>query len=294
MIDTNMRLLFHSKLCCPPDYDVPTCGWYNHNNGKCDNQCPSGSVEIGSNDKYCEKKSYSGTLSVRTYQAACCSTDTDSMQLYSQCSWSGWPLCQASTCDKSTVAHSPFGSGDAICHGVNDDYISEDNAFKAEYCCDQDDDDSKWSECAWYGGPKSNDPIGYCSSTCPSGLVRVSMDQSGCAGGSARARCCKPDYKTLHKRQSDEDEKEELLLDRKSTHACFCMFYEAANVYLLTIEFLNTPVCTNPDFYDGNPFNSDSTTGGYSIAGSRSGANGTETLHIQPRRLADLAEAKHP
>lgn len=27
------------QLCCPPD-DVPTCGWYTHNNGKCDQKCP--------------------------------------------------------------------------------------------------------------------------------------------------------------------------------------------------------------------------------------------------------------
>jgi hypothetical protein len=51
-------------FCCPASQALPTCGWYTHNNGKCDNSCPSGTVEVGSNDMYCRKN----------YQAACCST----------------------------------------------------------------------------------------------------------------------------------------------------------------------------------------------------------------------------
>jgi hypothetical protein len=45
------------QLCCPPSQTPPTCGWYTHNNGKCDNQCPAGTKEIGSNAKYCEAAS---------------------------------------------------------------------------------------------------------------------------------------------------------------------------------------------------------------------------------------------
>ncbi|KAJ6007784.1 CAZyme family GH18 [Penicillium herquei] len=32
-------------FCCPPDADLPKCGWYTHNNGKCNSQCPTDYVK---------------------------------------------------------------------------------------------------------------------------------------------------------------------------------------------------------------------------------------------------------
>lgn len=42
MVDQGGCLSGKHQLCCPPD-DVPTCGWYTHNNGKCDQKCGDGS-----------------------------------------------------------------------------------------------------------------------------------------------------------------------------------------------------------------------------------------------------------
>jgi chitinase len=38
--------------CCPSNSAMPTCGWYTHNNRKCDPACPDNTVEIGSNSMY--------------------------------------------------------------------------------------------------------------------------------------------------------------------------------------------------------------------------------------------------
>ena len=63
-------------FCCPIDYRAPICGWYTHNNGKCDPQCPAGKIEIGSNSMYCNNGQY---------QAACCDFTTRSMAVYKGC-----------------------------------------------------------------------------------------------------------------------------------------------------------------------------------------------------------------
>jgi protein MAK11 len=65
-------------LCCPQDNRIHDCGWYTHNNGKCDNTCPAGKHEIGSNSMYC----HSASFFAMTFQAACCNTDVPSMHLY--------------------------------------------------------------------------------------------------------------------------------------------------------------------------------------------------------------------
>jgi hypothetical protein len=104
------------QLCCPPSQTPPTCGWYTHNNGKCDNQCPAGTKEIGSNAKYCEAASAGSGVYYRSYQAACCTTATENMKLYDQCAWTTWPLCwDEASCpgSQTMVALSGTGSGDA-------------------------------------------------------------------------------------------------------------------------------------------------------------------------------------
>ncbi|GME48568.1 hypothetical protein CNMCM5793_006895 [Neofusicoccum parvum] len=187
------------QLCCPPSSDQPTCGWYTHNNGKCDSKCPSGSVEVGSNKMYCNNNGY---------QAACCTTGSDSMKLYNQCSWADAPYCDSGSCSNDEVALSTTGSGGAVCN-MRSASMREWSVQERKYCCDNDDDNSKWDDCRWYDnlgwGPADHE--GFCRSGCPSDRVRVAMDEyaDGCYGG-GRSKCCLPKFKTITKRWSTEDE----------------------------------------------------------------------------------------
>lgn len=181
-------------FCCPPGEKLPTCGWYTHHNGACDNECPSGTVEIGSNDKYCRQK----------YQAACCTTDTKSMRLYSRCEWGEYPICDSQEgCPDSSkdtlLAASSTGSGAAHCNlrGISSDF-QDFWVQQRKYCCDTSDEDQSFSDCEWYDG------IGYglgtseyrCRSGCPNDRVRIAMDGSSelCEAGGSRSRCCVPKY----------------------------------------------------------------------------------------------------
>lgn len=49
MWDSTVCSFGQYTFCCPPDAELPKCGWYTHNNGKCNSECPSGYTEIGSN-----------------------------------------------------------------------------------------------------------------------------------------------------------------------------------------------------------------------------------------------------
>ncbi|KXG46667.1 Glycoside hydrolase, superfamily [Penicillium griseofulvum] len=192
-------------LCCPPDADLPTCGWYTHNNGKCDPTCPDGMVEVGSNSMYCNNGKY---------QAACCTTNTNSTKLYGQCSWSEWPMCDDGSCSNTEIASSTTGSGGASCNmraASLDGSIWE--VQERKYCCDKKDDE-QWEDCEWKtdiglalaGHGVSN---GYCLSGCPDDTVRVALDKWGgdCVGRGARAKCCKADFNTITKRAyTDEEE----------------------------------------------------------------------------------------
>ncbi|KAJ5240268.1 hypothetical protein N7468_004887 [Penicillium chermesinum] len=198
-------------FCCPPDSELPKCGWYTHNNGNCDSQCPSGYVEVGSNFKYCSNNK-------NDYQAACCTKDTDSMKLYSQCDWAGHaPDCDKGECSsgQSLLVSSSTGSGGNYCHATKVKYTMNGNEGtewqERKYCCD-DDTDSKWEDCEWYDdiGMASADGIvdGYCHSGCPNDRVRIAMDQhgGGCKGDGGRARCCLAKYITKRKRSYTDAE----------------------------------------------------------------------------------------
>ncbi|KAJ5590784.1 CAZyme family GH18 [Penicillium hetheringtonii] len=191
-------------FCCPPSADLPKCGWYTHNNGKCDSECPTGYVEVGSNIKYCSNNN-------DDYQAACCTTDTKSMKLYSQCEWEGEPRKCNEKCasDKTEVALSTTGSGGVFCDPTDFDYTwngQETTSWEERsYCCSQRDDVS-WSKCDWYddvGLADAADVVdGYCYSGCPDERVRVALDQhgGGCKGAGGRAMCCLPGYTTKETR----------------------------------------------------------------------------------------------
>ncbi|KAK4112964.1 glycoside hydrolase family 45 protein, partial [Canariomyces notabilis] len=211
------------QLCCPPSQTPPTCGWYTHNNGRCANKCPDGTREIGSNAKYCHLDAMGG-FSYHTYQAACCTTGTENMKLYDQCDWTAWPFCNSvNTCpgNQTIVASSWTGSGDAMCIAQS----------KREYCCDNNDENSQWSECAWHSDlsqSSTTQPADFCHANCPQDTVRVAMDQTGCSGGSASAECCTPNIKTISKRQSGQDAEYEYYLER----------------------FLASPICANSGIYE--------------------------------------------
>ncbi|KAL2759070.1 glycoside hydrolase family 18 protein, partial [Sodiomyces alcalophilus JCM 7366] len=193
------------ELCCPPEGNTPTCGWYQHNNGKCDPTCPEGTLEVGSLKKHCNNQKY---------QAACCTTSGKSMDLYDQCDWAEAPMCMWGQCSSGhdEVARSPTGSGGAVCNV--EQWSWEDGTIKIQerkYCCDQE-DDKKWDDCKWYNnlGPGTDDED-YCRSGCPSDRVRVAMDGRWNKDGSfhcrrgARAKCCIPKHSTITKRESSLD-----------------------------------------------------------------------------------------
>jgi chitinase len=123
------------KLCCPPNMKTLSCGWYTHNNGRCEGSCPIGMTEIGSNSKHCQM-----IWGMTGYQAACCTTSTENMKLYSQCSWSpNFPHCYESTCSNDIVLYSSTGSGDARCINL----LSGDDNRKRKYCCNNGDKNSQ-------------------------------------------------------------------------------------------------------------------------------------------------------
>ncbi|RYP21255.1 hypothetical protein DL767_009307 [Monosporascus sp. MG133] len=259
------------KLCCPPNTRVPECGWYSHNNGNCDNgsSCPAGTKEIGSNHEYCHTTSPFSPIS--SFQAACCTTETDNMALYSQCDWSGhyssgsWPSCDKATCGADVVAFSGDGSGDATCLGGWYRGGMED-AKKNKYCCNQPEADRKWTNCEWQGmtdWENADGGLKFCTPTCSSGLVLVAMEHAGCSGGGAKARCCKANYKTYSTRyENSEDDQFKVAIS----------------------TFVQSPVCSS-NIFVGNPVQKriDSSTSDWesTVAG-----NGTLTRR---QRGGDLA-----
>ncbi|KAG2000885.1 hypothetical protein GB937_010731, partial [Aspergillus fischeri] len=179
-------------LCCPKD-EMPSCGWYSHKNGKCNYECPSGYVEIGS---------YSGGCG-RNYQAACCTVDRKSMDIWDTCTWSGTP----SKCDdicppiqKWPLVTSPSGSGGMEC---------KDNKER-KYCCDLTYEQRKWGDCKWekFSGifVQFEDNPDYCASSCPGGQYRVSMEKTGVCSGKpgAAAYCCESEYYNIVTEEKDE------------------------------------------------------------------------------------------
>ncbi|KAI8648702.1 Chitinase [Fusarium keratoplasticum] len=194
-------------LCCPSE-DPPTCGWYQHNNGKCNPTCPDGTVEVGSLKTHCNNSKY---------QAACCTTGKTSMELHDQCSWTEAPMCMSGSCSsgQDEVALSPSGSGNAVCNVEIWNHPYGDGKVKIQerkLCCDQE-DNKKWDDCQWYDnlGPGKDDDR-YCRSGCPSDRVRVAMDaywnKDGdfmCARG-ARAKCCIPKHQSVEKRDTSQNE----------------------------------------------------------------------------------------
>ncbi|KAJ5295557.1 hypothetical protein N7508_010378 [Penicillium antarcticum] len=141
--------LLHT-LCCSKEA-VPKCGWYTHNNGKCDSTCPNVMFEVGLTTTACS----SG------YQAASCEKVKDSTKLYvdllqwldhfpGNCALGD---CLANGGSKSDIlVEERAGSGDAMCWATEIDVWKNTWAFPSrKLCCGSDVKDGNWEDCDWYG-----------------------------------------------------------------------------------------------------------------------------------------------
>lgn len=183
-------------LCCPEDHGVK-CGWYTHNNGKCDHTCPSGTFEIGSLAR-------GGLCYNYDYQAACCTAGKDATTLYGTIAWSAFPECDDGGCpvldDKKTkiLANSTTGTGDGWCDSREQLGIAQFIWQERKLCYDDNQSGKKWSNCVWKNdiGLAWGDPgEGYCKSACPAGMTRVSMSMGNdCKGLSVKSLCCDDEY----------------------------------------------------------------------------------------------------
>ncbi|KAJ4245449.1 hypothetical protein NW762_013958 [Fusarium torreyae] len=187
-------------FCCPPDQDIPQCGWYNYGNGACQKStsCPSGMTEIGSNQMRCRKKPM--------VQTACCTTKSESMKVYGGCTWGAYPECNSkpecpSGYRDTPVARSGGGSGGLQCNNRKNE-IGNDilGVQMRNYCCVTE-KDLQFTDCQVYrniGAMIEGYPQGTCRSNCPSDRVRVAIDWpfQVCSiypvGG--QATCCKTTY----------------------------------------------------------------------------------------------------
>ncbi|KAI4621511.1 hypothetical protein J4E80_003881 [Alternaria sp. BMP 0032] len=155
-----------------------------------------GSVEVGGNNEYCKK--------VLTYQAACCTTDTRSMKLYTKGEWGEAPNCdKTSGCPVSDpkktdmIGGASRGSGGAVCNAYYKFQLEAvDPPEERKYCYDSSDKKERFSDCEFYtnhGFIPSGAPDGWCLSGCPNNRVRVGLSYGGdCAEWSYKALCCVP------------------------------------------------------------------------------------------------------
>ncbi|KAL4867514.1 hypothetical protein BDV12DRAFT_198207 [Aspergillus spectabilis] len=235
-------------FCCPSDSKQPTCGWYGHRNGKCNgrNNCPAGTIEIGSNSQHCNNNDY---------QAACCTyDDIPSLALFSQCAWGESPKCDLGSCSGSTerVANSSTGSGGDYCRYDTFKYTltgQEATYHPRKYCCDQI-EDTKWEDCEWhgmYGSLIVNEDTsldGYCWSNCPDDTVRVALEtRNDCdAGDGGRAMCCTPKHvTTLHRPYNEaETRMEQLVEEFMDNPSCGIDDYQKRDHAVYANDFLDT------------------------------------------------------
>lgn len=199
------------QFCCPVDYGLPTCGWYNFNNGRCSgsNDCPSNMVEVGSNSASCNNF-YDGG-----YENACCTVDVISMKTYYQCEWNGQP----GNCDIASIPSWPDrgcfpqiypvevamtgrGSGAIWCGNYGSGGPQE-----RTYCCTpQSPTRGQFVNCNWYnniGVVPGGWPDGFCRSGCPSNKVKIGLDSNSCNIGGVSAYCCEADYNIVQDIRDD-------------------------------------------------------------------------------------------
>lgn len=196
-------------FCCPATATLPSCGWYTHNNGNCNSECPTGKIEIGSNNMYCKK--------VLTYQAACCDAKHDSMKLYAKGEWGPQPNCDdAKSCPvsdskkKTLLGKASSGTGAAVCNAYYFGQITAGAPEERKYCYDDSNTKERFSNCQWYSGMGkfiTGAPKNWCISGCPTGKIRIGMghhEKDDCAMGSVKAFCCEPNAYTTVKTENSK------------------------------------------------------------------------------------------
>ncbi|KAF4437569.1 hypothetical protein F53441_13000 [Fusarium austroafricanum] len=156
-------------FCCPPDEDIPQCGWYNYGN-------------------------------------ACCTTKSESMKVYGDCTWGAYPECNSKPeCPlgyyDTPVARSGAGSGGLQCNNLKNDIGNNIlGVHMRNYCCGTE-KDLQFTDCQVYrnaGAMIKGYSQGTCRSNCLSDRVRVAIDWpfQACSiypvGG--QATCCKTTY----------------------------------------------------------------------------------------------------
>lgn len=195
------------RLCCPASSEQPMCGWYDleDRGGECSPGCMKTQpqwFEVGSNNEYCDTG----------YQSACCSAydyhpqTLPSMQLYANCDWAEAPHCDLGKCGIEKLAYmtlvkSSTGSGGAVC------LLNEhDERTERRYCCDEQNDKRRWSNCAWHDNLGAAGQGARCWSGCPKDQVRVAMDAFGghCNGAGSRSYCCDAVNYDVETKYSDE------------------------------------------------------------------------------------------
>lgn len=186
-------------FCCPMTGEpLPKCGWYSHNNGKCDGECPSGTYEVGSINIACR----SG------FQTACCTAGPSTgMDLYPKCKWQAWPDCSAGVCDlgiqTDILSHSMTGSGGSVCakRKADDHRWGNDGDRQVRInCCITDDGSMRFEDCQWYTnvGLSLGDK-NFCTTSCPAGTVRLALEQNSMrcpSNRGAAVQCCTPKAQT--------------------------------------------------------------------------------------------------
>ena len=167
------------QWCCPSDYELPVCTWRGfRNSGACRPGCLDGEAEVGSLSTGCSSK----------HQSACC-TVNPTTQAYSKCQWfgesptcsgsGGYKACEGDWPNRIVSASSGAGGEQTCSRGAK------------SYCCKEIPDD--FTDCAWYkNATQTVTNKLYCETSCPTGMIRLSMQQgSGCGYGGLQAYCCK-------------------------------------------------------------------------------------------------------
>ncbi|KAI2678108.1 CAZyme family GH18 [Penicillium roqueforti] len=229
--------------CCPPDAELPKCGWYNFNRGNCKPGCEDGMVEIGSTTNGCKKEDQ--------YQSACCSVEDDygnglsSMAVYNTCEWSKEnPQCDDGKCSgsKSTIlGQSGQGSGDVYCYAgdVWGDHWPKIQHTLRKYCCNTSSKSNRFENCEWRNDVGLHWVGQSCFSGCDSNQVRVAMDgfNEGCYKSGARAYCCDAVSYTETERMSDDLQKfKDALIDWTIAVECTNYYYSATPAKSLSIR----------------------------------------------------------
>ncbi|KAJ3466401.1 hypothetical protein MRS44_007059 [Fusarium solani] len=182
-------------FCCPPGKQ-PFCQWLFHNNGKCTPGCPD---RTGDEEMW-EVASTSAACNNGKAQVACCRGNTPGLAVYRQYKWYGKEHDCAidlgsKQCGWSSTFNMPLtsswdGSGAQVCRD------SKGKKGTRPLCENtRDATEPHFTNCDWSDdfnlGRTDIVSEGQCSSDCPSGKIKVTLDSKNnkCGKGTS-AYCC--------------------------------------------------------------------------------------------------------